>query len=117
MTTDDEAIVLIRALINAAKADGRIDANEQQAILSQVPNDAQTIHFLKQEFAKPLDVREFAWSVPLGMEVKVYTMSLAGMQLDTNTEARYLQELAHGLRMDPDLCRQIHAKYGLGDVF
>ncbi len=117
MTTDDEAIVLIRALINAAKADGRVDTNEQQAILSQVPNDAQTINFLKQEFAQPLDVREFAWSVPLGMEVKVYTMSLAGMQLDTNTEARYLQELAHGLRMDPDLCRQIHAKYGLGDIF
>lgn len=117
MTTDDEAIVLIRALINAAKADGRVDANEQQAILSQVPNDTQTINFLKQEFAQPLDVREFAWSVPLGMEVKVYTMSLAGMQLDSNSEARYLQELAHGLRMDPDLCRQIHAKYGLGDIF
>lgn len=115
-TTDDEAIVLIRALIAAAKADGRIDANEQQTILSQVPDDPQTVQFLKQEFAAPLDVREFAWSVPLGMEVKVYTMSLAGMRLDTNSEAQYLKELAHGLRMDPDLCRQIHARYGVEDV-
>lgn len=117
LSTDDEAVVLIRALINAAKADGRIDANEQQAILSQVPDDPQTIQFLKQEFAQPLDVRDFAWSVPLGLEVKVYTMSLAGMRLDTNTEAQYLRELAHGLRMDPDVCRQIHQRYGLQDIF
>ncbi len=117
MTTNDEAVVLIRALINAAKADGRIDANEQQAILSQVPNDQQTISFLKQEFSQPLDVRDFAWSVPFGMEVKAYTMSLAGMQLDTNAEAQYLRELAHGLRLDPDLCNQIHAKYGAQPIF
>jgi hypothetical protein len=116
MNSNDEAVILIRALINAAKADGRIDTAEQQAILSQVPNDPQTINFLKQEFAQPLDVREFSWSVPLGMEVKVYTMSLAGMQLDTNSEVQYLQELAHGLRLDPDLCQQIHARYGVQGV-
>lgn len=117
ITTDDEAVVLIRALINGAKADGRIDANEQQTILSQVPDDPATINFLKQEFAQPLDVREFAWSVPLGMEVKVYTMSLAGMQLDVQPEADYLVQLAHGLRLDPDVCRQIHARYGAPDIF
>ncbi|MFO0940799.1 MAG: DUF533 domain-containing protein [Pirellulales bacterium] len=117
MTANDEAIFLIQALINAAKADGRIDANEQQTILSQVPNDPATINFLKQQFAQPLDVREFAWSVPLGMEVKVYTMSLAGMQLDNQAEAEYLVELAHGLRLPPDTCRQIHARYGAADIF
>ncbi|MEZ6120379.1 MAG: DUF533 domain-containing protein [Pirellulaceae bacterium] len=117
MTSNDEAIILIRALINAAKADGRIDANEQQTILSQVPNDPQTIEFLKHEFAQAIDVRDFAWSVPLGMEVKVYTMSLAGMQLDTQQEAHYLQELAHGLRLEPDLCNQIHVRYGAQPIF
>ena len=117
MTRDDEAVVLIRALINAAKADGRIDANEQQAILNQVGNDPRAIEVLKQEFGRPLDVREFAWSVPLGMEVQVYTMSLAGMLLDTREEARYLAELAHGLRLDPGLCQQIHARYGVADIF
>jgi Protein of unknown function (DUF533) len=117
LSTEDEAIVLIRALINAAKADGRIDNQEQQSILSQVPNDPQTINFLKQEFGQPLDVRDFAWSVPLGMEIKVYTMTLAGMRLDTNSEAQYLKELAHGLRLDPDLCNQIHSKYGIEAIF
>lgn len=117
MTANDEAIILIQALINAAKADGRIDANEQQSILSQVPNDPETINFLRQQFAQPLDVREFAWSVPLGMEIKVYTMSLAGMQLDSQVEADYLVQLAHGLRLSPETCRQIHARYGAADIF
>lgn len=117
MTANDEAIILIQALINAAKSDGRIDANEQQNILSQVPNDPATINFLKQQFAQPLNVREFAWSVPLGMEVKVYTMSLAGMQLDNQAEADYLVQLAHGLRLAPETCRQIHARYGAANIF
>jgi uncharacterized membrane protein YebE (DUF533 family) len=117
MTTDDEAVVLIRALINAAKSDGRVDAQEQQSILSQVGDDPQTIAFLKQEFAVPLDVREFAWSVPLGMEVQVYTMSLAGIKIDSPAEIEYLRELAHGLRMSPEVCGQIHARYGLKGHF
>jgi len=104
-------------MINAAKADGKLDNQEQQAILSRVPNDQETINFLRQEFARPLDVREFAWSVPLGMEVQVYTMSLASIQVDTRAEAQYLQELAHALRLDPDLCNQIHARYGAPPLF
>jgi hypothetical protein len=116
MSTNDEAIVMIRALINAAKADGRIDQQEQQKILSQVPNDQETINFLKHEFQQPLDVRDFAWSVPLGMEMQVYTMSLAGMNLDSNNEMQYLRELAHGLRLDPQLCSQVHQRYGVPDV-
>ena len=113
MSTDDEAVVLIRAMINAAKADGRVSNEEQQEIIIRIANPSQeTIAFLREEFAKPVDVREFAWSVPLGMETQVYTISLASINLDTNPEAHYLRELAHGLRLDPDLCNQIHQRYG-----
>jgi hypothetical protein len=117
VSAQEEALVLVRAMINAAKADGKLDQQEQQAILSRVPNDDETIAFLRQEFAQPLDLREFVWSVPLGLEVQVYTMSVATIQVDNRLEVQYLQELAHGLRLDPELCNQIHAKIGVPPIF
>lgn len=115
---NDEAIVLIRAMINAAKADGRITRDEQQAILSKIGGDSREVaSFLQKEFEKPADIREFAWSVPLGMEQKVYTLSLAAIDLDTNPEAGYLRDLAHGLRLDPEVCNQIHQRLGAPTIF
>ncbi len=110
---NEQALVLIRAMINAAKSDGQIGSGEQQKILENVGGGSrEAIDFLRKEFAKPLDVREFAWSVPLGMEQQVYTMSLTAIDLDANAEAKYLKELAHGLRIPPHVCDQIHQRFG-----
>lgn len=117
VSQQEEALALVRAMINAAKADGKVDEKEQEIILSRVPNDPQTIQFLRQELAKPLDVRDFAWNVPLGLEVQVYTISLATINLDSKAEGQYLRELAHGLRLDPDLVNQIHTRYGAPTIF
>lgn len=118
MTQNDEALVLVRAMINAAKADGSISQEEQQAIIERISNPTQeTINFLREEFNSPLNVRDFAWSVPLGMEQQVYTMSLATIQLDTNPEASYLRDLAHGLRLDAEFCNDLHRRYGAPTLF
>jgi uncharacterized membrane protein YebE (DUF533 family) len=107
---------MIRAMVNAAKADGEITPDEQQTMLEQVGKSQEAVDFLRREISRPLNVREFAWSVPLGMEQQVYTMSLIGMNLDTQAEADYLLELAHGLRIGPELRRQIHAHYGAPEI-
>ncbi len=115
---NDDAIVLIRAMINAAKSDGQISEQEQQSILERIGNPTQdVIEFLRKEFSQPLDVREFTWSVPLGMEQKVYAISLGAIELDANHEANYLRELAHGLRLTPDVCNQIHRQFGAPEIF
>ncbi len=118
LTQNDEALVLVRAMINAAKADGSVSQEEQQAIIHKLANPTQeTIDFLRQEFSAPLNVRDFAWSVPLGMEQQVYTMSLAAINLDTNPEAAYLRDLAHGLRLDAQFCNELHQRYGAPTIF
>jgi uncharacterized membrane protein YebE (DUF533 family) len=115
---NDDAIVLIRAMINAAKSDGDISETEQQSILERIGNPTQeVIEFLRNEFNQALDVREFAWSVPLGLEQKVYTISLAAIELDQNKEATYLRDLAHGLRLSPEACNQIHQQFGAQEIF
>jgi hypothetical protein len=114
----EQVIVLIRAMIHAAKADGRIDAQEQQAILERVGNTSQeTIQFLRQEFANATNARDFAWSVPLGMEAAIYAASIASITVDQQAEVDYLKELAHGLRLSPRVCNQIHQQYGIRPLF
>jgi hypothetical protein len=108
-----EAQVLIRAMVNAAKADGRLTREEQDAILERLGGASrEAIAFLQRELDAALDVREFAWSVPLGMECKVYAVSLAAIDLDTKSESAYLEQLAHGLRLSPEDRAHIHQRYG-----
>ncbi|MEZ6122387.1 MAG: DUF533 domain-containing protein [Planctomycetaceae bacterium] len=109
---NQQAQILVIAMINAAKADGQIDQAEQNAIIEQLGDlDQDEVHFLQTEFAKPLDVREFVWSVPLGMERQVYAVSLMAIKLDQNSEAQYLRDLGHGFRMTLDQCNQIHREF------
>jgi hypothetical protein len=111
---NDHALVLVRAMINAAKADGQISHDEQQAILGQIGDSSpDTIAFLREEFNQPLDLKDFAWSVPQGLEEQVYALSLMAIELDKQSEANYLRDLAHALRIPADVCRQIHAHYGV----
>jgi len=110
---NDDALVLVRAMVNAAKADGQVTPAEQQAILEQMGGAApDAIPFLRQEFSQPLNVREFAWSVPPGMEQKVYAMSLIAIDGESEAVSRYLQDLAHGLRLSPETCAQLRRRYG-----
>ncbi len=115
---NDQALVLVRAMINAAKCDGEISQEEQNNILSQFQDVSQeVIQYLRQEFAKQLDVRDFAWSVPIGMEQQVYMISLTAIDLDRQTEVDYLRELAHGLRLSPPVWNQIHQRLGIQSIF
>ena len=115
---NEQAVILIRAMINAAKADGRLDQSEQDAIVKQLGTLTQEeVDFLNKEFRAPLNVREFAWSVPLGLEENVYGLSLMAIKLDENKEATYLKDLAHGLRIKPADANEIHQRFRAPTIF
>ena len=116
---NDQAVLMIRAMVNAAKSDGRIDQSEQENIVSKLGDDVSQaeIDFLKQEFAAPLDVAGFARSVPNGLEQQIYALSLTSIELDTQNEAQYLGQLAQNMNMDPALCNQIHDHLGAPKIF
>ena len=106
-------------MVNAAKADGRVDNAEQEKILSKLGDDISQAEadFLKTEFAAPLDVTHFANSVPDGLEPQIYALSLTSIELDTQNEAQYLGQLAQHMELDPSICNQIHDQVGAPRIF
>jgi len=114
----DQALLLVRSMCNAAKADGQITQDEVKNIMGRLGDvDQQEAQFLRSELQSPLDINEFIRSVPQDMADKVYAFSLMGMRLDTQQEAQYLGALAQGLRLNPQTCNQIHDKFGAPQIF
>lgn len=115
---EDEAKLLIRAMINSAKCDGDFDASEQEKILKQVGEMSQeNADFINDEINKPLDVAGFIASVPPAMAQQVYLMSILAIDLDSKEEAQYLDQLVKGFGMTEQQSNDIHAKLGVPTLY
>ncbi|MES9992157.1 MAG: DUF533 domain-containing protein [Candidatus Thiodiazotropha sp.] len=114
----DQATLLIRAMTNAAKADGEVDREEQQKIIGKLGEVTQDeIDFVRNELSQPLDLEGFVRSIPAGLEQQVYTMSLMAIDLDTQAEAQYLHNLAQATRISPQVSNLIHEQLGAQPIY
>ena len=114
----DQATLIIRAMINAAKSDGSIDEAEQEKVIEKLGEVSQAeANFVRAEFRAPLDVNAFVRSIPRGMEQQIYAVSLMAIDLDTNKEAHYLDALAKGLGINHSIANQIHEQLGAPVIY
>ncbi|WP_285420138.1 tellurite resistance TerB family protein [Pseudomonas sp. efr-133-TYG-5] len=102
---------VLRALIAAAKADGRIDESEKHLIGSEIgrhTDDPQLQQWLDAEVAKPLDANEVAQAAQgdPAMAAEMYLASVMLVDDQQDAERNYLDELAAALQIDPEL--QVH---------
>lgn len=104
---------LVRAMIAAAKADGRIDAEEKEKIfakLETMPLSAEEKAFVFDELAGPLDINAVAARADTPEHAaEIYAASLVAMTPDTAAERAYLEALAQKLKLPPALVSEIHA--------
>ena len=115
--TQRQAMTFVKAMINAAKADGQIDAEERQKIISKLSDvDPQEVAFIQEEMRKPLNF-DFFSEVTQDMALQVYAVSLMAITLDTDAENHYMQQLAQGLGLDPQTVNAIHAQLGLAPLY
>ncbi len=115
---EEQAKIMLRAMLNAVKADGEIDAGEQAKITEHLGDvSAEEAEFVRQELNSPLDTQGLIRDVPRGMEQQVYFMSLLAIDLDSNAEAQYLDQLAKGLNMSQGVVNQIHQKVGAPGLY
>mgnify|MGYP006286549255 CR=1 FL=1 len=103
---------LVRAMIAAAKADGKIDADEKQAIferLNTMDLDAGSKAFVFDELSASLDINAvIAPATTPELAAEIYAASLVAIEADTPAEQAYLQMLAARLELDPGLVEEIH---------
>ena len=111
------ALLIIRAMINAAKADGEIDQSEIERIAGKIDeaglgHEAHT--FIAKEMAKPFDADVIISEVQdKELALEVYAASLLAIEVDTPAEQRYLEGLAHGLGLEPAMVRFLHQRMGV----
>jgi uncharacterized membrane protein YebE (DUF533 family) len=107
------ALVLVRAMIAAARADGHIDDAERAKIherLQMSGLNSDVAEFIDNELAKPVDVESFvraAKSDP--QKVELYTASRVAINPDNRAERGYLDMLAGRLGLKDDLVAHIES--------
>lgn len=110
--------LLLKAMIQAAKSDGKIDDAEKQRLLAEVGelDDAER-SFIRDQMAAPVDPAALASETPAGLGPQVYLMSLMAIDFDNEAEARYLHALAQALKLDQAQVNEIHEKVGVQNLY
>ncbi len=108
----DTAKVAVKAMINAAKADGEIDGSEVSRILGALKENGggeEEQAFVIAEMQKPLDLDALVREVSSPeVAAQVYAASLLAINVDTDAERDYLKRLASRLNLDPAAVAKIH---------
>ena len=110
---DRDVYILLKAMVNSAKSDGKIDDKERKKIMEFMGdmNGIQKL-FVEQELKTPLDIKKFLKEIPKGMEKQVYYMSLFAIDLNSSAEMVYLDMLAKELKLSNDVVNSIHESLG-----
>lgn len=112
------AELVLKAMINAAKADGQIDDEEIQRIvgkLQEVGADAEAQRYVMSQLQRPLETEKLISGVKGQPELgaQIYAASLMAIEVDTPEEKAYLGKLASGLGLAPEVTRNIEHMVGL----
>ncbi|PST18749.1 DUF533 domain-containing protein [Mesorhizobium plurifarium] len=111
--SDDFALVLVRAMIAAARADGHIDAAERGRIMDKLSVSglsADAAAFLEAELVNPVDLDAIISAGKTEEErVEIYTASRLAIEPDGRAERGYLDLLAGRLGLADALVDHIEA--------
>lgn len=105
-------LTLVRAMIAASRADGRLDAQESQAIFQRIeslglPPDDQNL--LVAEMGQPVDMDAIVNSAKSPeVAAEIYVASLLAIDVDTAAEKSYLAMLAARLNLPQELVTELH---------
>jgi uncharacterized membrane protein YebE (DUF533 family) len=105
------SLLLLKAMISAAKADGNIDHGESSRIMSEINRlrlEPEEKALLFDEYSRPVDIQALAAEVQTQEQaVEVYAASLLVIDEQDAREAQYLQSLAAALGLTPALADEI----------
>jgi uncharacterized membrane protein YebE (DUF533 family) len=115
---EDHSEVVLKAMINAAKADGQIDQREMQRIVGKLQESGmgkEAQQYVLTEMTKPLDTQALiaAAKGQPALAAQIYAASLLAIEVDTPEDKKYLDQLAAGLGLQPEVTQRIKDMVGL----
>ncbi|ABC75904.1 MAG: Inner membrane protein YebE [Syntrophaceae bacterium PtaB.Bin095] len=110
--------LVLRAMINATKADGEIDQDEINRIVGkfeEIGVDEEGRRYVMNQLRQPMETEELIAAAKGQPElaVQIYAASLLAVEVDTQAEKDYLDQLAAGLGLTPQLTERIQQMIGL----
>ena len=114
---EENARLMIRAMIQAAKADGAIDDAERAAIMAHLSGaTAEEKAFVEDQMNGPMDMAGLVAATGASMKTQVYATSLTAVKMNSPAEIAYLRQLSAALGIDAAARDAIHASVGLGPL-
>ena len=107
-----DAEIIITAMIDAAKADGQVDAEEFQRITSSLQKNGlgqEGLNYVIQKLQGPMETAKIVAAVKGRPELaaQVYSASLMAITVDTDAERIYLNKLGKAMGMSDELMQNI----------
>ena len=115
---ENHAQIIVDAMINATKADGQVSADEVQRIaghLQQSGADEEALSYMQAAMQQPMQTEALVAAVGGRQELaaEVYAASLLAIEVDTQEERQYLNDLAAALNLAPEVTRTLEENFGL----
>lgn len=113
--------LVLRAMINAAKADGHVDQNEINRIMGKFNEagvDEEGQNYVKNQLQQPMETKQLIAEAKNKPELaaQIYAAFLLAIEVDTQAEKDYLNQLATGLGLTPQVTGNIQRLVGLQSV-
>jgi uncharacterized membrane protein YebE (DUF533 family) len=118
---EHEAGLILKAMINAAKADGQIDKGEVSRIIGKLDEmgiDSEAKEFVAAEMRKPMDTGALVSAAASNPSIaaQLYAASLLAIEVDTPAEWAYMQDLGQRLGLTPDTTAALEQAIGLKSI-
>lgn len=111
--SEENARLMIRTMIQSAKADGEIDAEERKVILDHLSDASEEeIAFVEAALDAPVDVNALVQDAGHAAKSQIYSAALMPISVDTEGEKTYLRQLATALQLSDEKVAEIHESLG-----
>ena len=108
----NDAEIIITAMIDAAKADGQVDADEFQRITSSLQKNGlgqEGMNYVIKKLQGPMETAKIVAAVKgrPQLAAEVYSASLMAINVDTDAERKYLAKLGKAMGLSNEVMQNI----------
>ena len=112
-----DAEIILLAMIDAAKADGQVDADEFNKIMNSIKSSGvgqDGVNYVLQKLQGPMETAKIVNAVKgrPDLAAQVYSASLMAIEVDTDAERNYLSKLASAMGLNSQVIQNIEQLTG-----